>query len=142
MYFIQNSEFKIQNSLKFRIQNSTLFKVKDNIIRKKSFQFALSIITLYRDLATKKEFIISKQLLRSGTSIGANIEEATAAQTKKDFISKMAIANKEARETKYWLNLLQMSQIVDQNFNEYLTSIEEIIKILTSIIKSSQESQN
>ena len=116
--------------------------MKDNIIRKKSFQFALSIIKLYRDLATKKEFIISKQLLRSGTSIGANIEEATAAQTKKDFISKMAIANKEARETKYWLNLLQMSQLVDQNFNEYLTSIEEIIKILTSIIKSSQESQN
>ena len=116
--------------------------MKDNIIRKKSFQFALSIITLYRELAAKKEFIISKQLLRSGTSIGANIEEATAAQTKKDFISKMAIANKEARETKYWLNLLQMSQLVDQNFNEYLTSIEEIIKILTSIIKSSQESQN
>ena len=128
--------------MKFKIQNSTLFNVKDNIIRKKSFQFALSIITLYRELATKKEFIISKQLLRSGTSIGANIEEATAAQTKKDFISKMAIANKEARETKYWLNLLQMSQLVDQNFNEYLTSIEEIIKILTSIIKSSQESQN
>ena len=115
--------------------------MKDNIIRKKSFQFALSIIALYRDLATKKEHIISKQLLRSGTSIGANIEEATAAQTKKDFISKMAIASKEARETKYWLNLLQMSQLVDQNFNEYLTSIEEIIKILTSIIKSSQEKE-
>ncbi len=115
--------------------------MKDNIIRKKSFQFALSIITLYRDLSTKKEYIISKQLLRSGTSIGANIEEATAAQTKKDFISKMAIASKEARETKYWLNLLQMSQLVDQNFNEYLTSIEEIIKILTSIIKSSQEKE-
>ncbi|MHB9011069.1 MAG: four helix bundle protein [Ignavibacteriaceae bacterium] len=114
--------------------------MKENIIKEKSFNFALDIINLYKDLAKQKEFIISKQLLRSGTSIGANIEEASAAQTKKDFISKMAIASKEARETKYWLTLLQKSQLVNKNFNEYLADIEEIIKILTSIIKSSQES--
>jgi len=113
--------------------------VKENIIKEKSFNFALEIINLYKDLAAQKEFVISKQLLRSGTSIGANIEEASAAQTKKDFIAKMAIASKEARETKYWLTLLQKSQLVNKNFSEYLLNIEEIIKIITSIIKTSQE---
>ena len=113
--------------------------MKDNVIKEKSFSFSLDIINLYKELTTQKEFIISKQLLRSGTSIGANIEEASAAQTKRDFIAKMAIASKEARETKYWLNLLQKSQLVNKNFTEYLLDIEEIIKILTSIIKTSQE---
>ena len=113
--------------------------MKDNVIKEKSFNFSLNIINLYKELTTKKEFIISKQLLRSGTSIGANVEEASAAQTKRDFIAKMAIASKEARETKYWLNLLQKSQLVNKNFSEYLLNIEEIIKILTSIIKTSQE---
>ena len=116
--------------------------VKQNIIKEKSFNFALEIIDLYKDLAKQKEFIISKQLLRSGTSIGANIEEASAAQTKKDFIAKMSIASKEARETKYWLTLLEKSQLVNKNFNDYLASIEEIIKIITSIIKTSQENLN
>ena len=116
--------------------------MKQNIIKEKSFNFALDIINLYKDLATQKEYIISKQLLRSGTSIGANIEEASAAQTKKDFIAKMAIASKEARETKYWLTLLQKSQLVNKNFNDYLLNIEEIIKIITSIIKTSQENLN
>ena len=113
--------------------------MKENIIKEKSFSFSLDIINLYKELTTQKEFIISKQLLRSGTSIGANIEEASAAQTKKDFISKMAIASKEARETKYWLTLLQKSQLVNKNFSDYLLNIEEIIKIITSIIKTSQE---
>jgi len=78
-----------------------------NIIQEKSFEFALSIISLYRRLVIGKEYIISKQLLRSGTSIGANIEEAMAGQSKKDFTAKMAIASKEARETNYWLRLLE-----------------------------------
>jgi len=112
--------------------------MKDNVIKEKSFNFALDIIKLYKELTTKKEFIISKQLLRSGTSIGANIEEASAAQTKKDFITKMSIASKEARETSYWLKLLQQSRIVDLDFSKYLISIEELIKILTSIVKTSQ----
>lgn len=115
--------------------------MKPSIIKEKSFNFALDIINLYKELKEKNEFIISKQLLRSGTSIGANIEEAGAAQTKKDFISKISIASKEARETKYWLNLLQKSQLVSNNFDKYLLDIEEIIKILTSIIKTSQEKQ-
>jgi len=74
---------------------------KENIIIDKTFNFSLSIISLFKKLQEDKEFIISKQLLKSGTSIGANVEEATAAQSKRDFINKMSIASKEARETKY-----------------------------------------
>jgi len=77
--------------------------MKQNIINMKAFSFALDAIQLYRILLEKREFVISRQLLRSATSIGANVEEATAAQSRKDFISKMAIASKEARETRYWL---------------------------------------
>lgn len=79
-------------------------------------------------------------MLKSGTSIGTNVAESSAAQTKKDFITKMSITSKEARETKYWLKLLSKSKIVEINLNDYLADIDEIIKILTSIVKSSQES--
>ncbi len=113
--------------------------VKENIIEKKSFDFALKIIELYKKLISHNEYVLSKQLLRSGTSIGANVTEASAAQTKKDFITKMSIASKEARETKYWLDLLSQSKLVKINLNDYLSDIDEIIKILTSIVKSSQE---
>ena len=82
-----------------------------NPIQVLSFQFALKIIQLYQKLVENKEYVLSKQLLRSGTSIGANIAEATAAISKKDFILKMSIASKEARETKYWLYLLKESAI-------------------------------
>jgi len=109
-----------------------------NPVLDKSFNFSLKIIRLYKYLNDNKEFIISKQLLRCGTSIGANINESIAAQTKKDFITKMAIASKEARETKYWLRLLQESQLVNKDFGEYLLDVEELIKILTSIVKTSQ----
>lgn len=111
----------------------------DNIIAKKSFDFALAIIKLYVHLKQNNEFIISKQLLRSGTSIGANVEEAIAAQSKKDFISKMSIASKEARETKYWLRLLSESQLVSVDVSFYLQEIEHIINIITKIVKTSQE---
>jgi len=112
----------------------------DNIIQKKSFDFALKIIGLYKELIIQKEFILSKQSLRNGTSIVANIEEAPAGQSKKDFIAKMSLASKEARETKYWLKLLQESQIVKRNFASYIKSIDEIISILTAIVKTSQTS--
>ena len=116
-----------------------LIKMKNyNIIQKKSFDFALKIIELYKELVIQKEFILSKQLLRSGTSIGANVEEALAGQSKKDFIAKMSLASKEARETKYCLKLLQESQIVKRNFAIYIKSIDEIISILTAIVKTSQ----
>ena len=104
-----------------------------------SFEFSLKIIELYKRLVEKKEFVLSKQLLRSGTSIGANVEEAIAAQSRRDFISKMAIASKEARETRYWLRLLDKSKLVDIDYSEYLIEVEHIINILTKIVKTSQE---
>lgn len=85
---------------------------KDNIILDKTFDFALSIIELYKQMTEQKEYVLSKQILSSGTNIGANVEEATAAISKKDFTAKMSIASKEARETRYWLRLLYRSEIV------------------------------
>ena len=78
-----------------------------SIIRNKSFEFSIKIIKLYKELLSEKEYVISRQLLKSSTSIGANVEEALAGQTKRDFIAKMAISSKEARETRYWLRLLK-----------------------------------
>lgn len=113
--------------------------MKDNIIANKTFDFSLSIIRLYTALKNQNEFIISKQLLRSATSIGANVQEAIAAQSRKDFINKMAIASKEARESKYWLRLLDKSELTNIPVTDYLTEIEHIINIVTQIIKTSQE---
>ena len=110
----------------------------DNKILELSFDFSLQIINLYKLLVQKKEYVISKQLLRCGTSIGANIEEAIAAQSRKDFITKMSIASKEARETRYWLRLLDKSKLVDIDYSPYLNSVEHIINILTKIVKTSQ----
>jgi four helix bundle protein len=104
-----------------------------------SFAFALRIIQLYRVLVENHEYVLSKQLLRSGTGIGANVEEASAGQTKRDFISKMSIASKEARETRYWLKLLEISKIVNLNYSEYLKEIDSIIRVLTKIVKTSQQ---
>jgi four helix bundle protein len=111
---------------------------KENIIIDKTFKFSLDIISLYKKLQNEKEYILSKQLLRSATSIGANVEEASAAQSKKDFINKMSIASKEARETKYWLNLLDKSNLTQLNISPFLTEIEHIINILTKIIITAQ----
>ena len=110
----------------------------ESIIQRKSFKFALIIISLYKKLQADKEFVLSKQLLRSGTSIGANVAEATAAQSRRDFIAKMSIASKEARETKYWLRLLKDSELVAVNLESEITQIDEIIRILTSIIKTTK----
>lgn len=110
----------------------------DNLIVNMTFDFSLEIISLYKTLIDQKEFVLSKQLLRSATSIGANVEEATAGQTKKDFIAKMAIASKEARETRYWLRLLDHSKLVSLDYGNYLISIENIINVLTKIVKTAQ----
>ncbi len=111
---------------------------KDNVIQEKSFQFALKIIGLYKILIAQKEFIISKQLLRSATSIGANVQESTAAYSRKDFTHKLSISSKEARETKYWLMLLNESDLVEVDLKEYINDVDELIRILTAIVKSSQ----
>ena len=111
----------------------------ESVIRQKSFEFALTIIELYKKLQEQREYVISRQLLRSGTSIGANVEEASAGQSRKDFLSKMAIASKEARETKYWLLLLQRSKLVDVDVSTHLAHVEELIRILTSIVKTTSQ---
>jgi four helix bundle protein len=110
--------------------------MKKNIIKDKSFDFAIKIIDLYSKLRQQNEFVISKQLLRSGTSIGANIEEAIAAQSSKEFIWKLSIATKEARETRYWILLLDRTQIVKIDYTMIKIDVEEIINILYSILKT------
>ena len=109
-----------------------------SLIKEKSYGFALEIVKLYTYLQDQKEFIISGQLVRSATSIGANVEEALAGQSKKDFIAKMSIASKEARETNYWLRLLRDSKLVSkEKLKPSIDKSEEIIRILTSIVKTS-----
>lgn len=119
--------------------------MKENVILDKSFNFAVRIVRLHRYLSSaKKEYVLSKQLLRSGTSIGANVNESQAAQSRNDFISKLSIASKEARESKYWIDLLVKTEYLDLNdtyTKTLLNEIEEIVKLLTSIIKSTQERQ-
>lgn len=108
---------------------------KDNIIVQKSYVFALDIVKLYQSLIDKKEFVLSKQILRSGTSIGANIHEGVASESKKDFIHKLGIALKETRETSYGLNLLKDSNYISsEQFANLIAKCEELIRILNSII--------
>ncbi|MEL1255117.1 four helix bundle protein [Flavobacterium sp. DGU38] len=116
----------------------------DNIIKTKSFNFALRIIKLFQFLKDdKKEYVLSKQLLRSGTAIGALIRESEQAESKKDFIHKLAIAQKEANETDYWLELLFQSNYLNENqFQSIKSDIVEINKILASIIITSKQKLN
>jgi four helix bundle protein len=109
---------------------------KRNIVKEKSFNFSLQAIKLYKKLVSEKEYVVSKQLLRSATSIGANIEEADAGYSKKDFAAKMSIASKEARETKYWLRLLKFSDLTTENVEPLIHDIDELIKLLTAIVKT------
>ncbi len=113
---------------------------KENIVQKKSFDFALEIIQLIKILqGDSKEFVLSKQLLRSGTAIGALIREAEHAESRKDFIHKMSIALKEANETRYWLDILFQSEYVSRkNYNKLNDEITQLIKLLASIVKSSK----
>lgn len=110
----------------------------DNPIQTKSYAFALRIVKLYRFLCDeKKESVLSKQIVRSGTSIGANVEEAIGGQSNKDFLSKMSIVYKEARETHYWLWLLRDSNILDANQAEsIIEDCEELLKLSGSIIRT------
>ncbi len=116
------------------------FEEKDNIIRSKSFDFSVRIVNLYKVLYYERnEKTLSKQLLRSGTSIGANIEEGIAAFSKKEFIFKLQISYKEANESFYWIKLLYRTNYInDVEFESLKLNIEEIIRLLTSIIKSSK----
>ena len=111
--------------------------VKENVIQEKSFAFSIRIVNLYKYLSQdKKEYVISKQLYKSGTSIGANIAEAQRAQSTADFVSKMKIALKEANETQYWLQLLHATNhLNDAEFTSIHEDLVEILKILTAICK-------
>lgn len=112
--------------------------MKENIIQIKTYDFALKIIRLYKLIVDEKnEYVLSKQLLRCGTSIGANVEEAIGGQSERDFLAKLSISYKEARETKYWINLLYDSSYINQkDYEDLKNDIEEILRIIGSIQKT------
>ena len=115
-----------------------------NVVQEKSFSFALRTVKLYRYLSEeKREYVLAKQLLRSGTSIGANVEEAIGGQSEKDFYAKLNIAYKEARETHYWLRLLHKSNYLDEiEAESILADCDELLKLLGSIIKTLRAKNN
>lgn len=112
---------------------------RENVIKEKSFLFAIEIVSLYKVLVERKEYVLSKQLLRSGTSIGANVRESEHAQSKADFIHKLSISLKEANETEYWLDLLfETNYLTEVEFKKIKPKTIEILKLLTSIINTSK----
>lgn len=115
-----------------------------NTILEKSMDFAVRIVRLYQYLCKeKKEFILSKQLLRSGTSVGANLREAKYAQSTNDFISKNSIALKEASETEYWLELLfRTGYLTEKEYNTIIADCSELVKMLTAIVKTTKANNN
>ncbi len=116
--------------------------MKESVVHQKSYAFAVRIVRLSQYLSDKKrEFVLSKQVLRSGTSIGANVEEASGGQSKRDFLSKMSIAYKEARETVYWLRLLKDTEYLTQaEFDSIHTDAEELCRLLSKIQTSTKQS--
>lgn len=118
--------------------------MKENIMQQKSFVFAIKIVKAYKHLQTEKnEFVLSKQLLRCWTSIGANVEEALGGQSKKDFIAKISISYKEARETMYWVKLLKATFYLDEKeADSILNDAEELCKILSSILVTSKQNNS
>ena len=116
----------------------------ESILRIKSYEFAIRTVYLARDLVEqKREFVLSKQVLRSGTSIGANVEEANQAQSKKDFVHKLSIALKEATETNYWLRLLRDTKLINESLAESLISdCRQLERILTASIRTSKRKES
>ena len=135
------STFNYQlSTINYQLLNGEWNVMKESIIGTKSFDFAVRIVRLYQYLNDKHEFVMSKQVLRSGTSIGANVSEALEAQSKRDYISKMSIALKEASETMYWLKLLAATDyLTQQQFQSIHNDAIEIKKILTAIIKTAKQ---
>jgi four helix bundle protein len=115
-------------------------EAKSNPVREKSFGFALEIIKLCRVLVKDNEYVISKQLMRSGTAIGALIEEAIGAESRRDFLHKMSLAHKEAREAHYWLRLLDASDLLpEENLTDNIANVDELVRLLTAITRSVKE---
>ena len=115
-----------------------LKNMKDNLIQQKSFEFAIKSIPLYKRLIDTNEYVLSKQFFRSATSIGANVEEALGGYSRKDFVAKLGISLKESRETLYWLKLIEAGKFIDYDFTLLKEECERLIKILTSIIKTTK----
>ncbi len=115
--------------------------MRENIIKEKTYAFAIRIVNLYKYLIeSNKEYVLSKQILRSGTSIGANIEEALGGQSRKDFVAKISIAYKEGRETYYWLKILKDTDFISiAQFDSLEKDLTEVLKLLTSILKTSKK---
>ena len=114
--------------------------MSNSIVKQKSYDFALEIVELYQDLHEQGHWDLARQLIRSGTSIGANVEEALAGTSRKDFLAKMSLASKEARESNYWLRLLTDAEILSNDkFKHLLDKSTELCKILTSIVKTGRE---
>lgn len=127
---MKNEELKMKNPGK-------------NFLKDKSFMFSVDIVNLYKKLAEHKEFVMSKQMLRSGTAVGALVREAEFAQSKPDFISKLSIALKEANETHYWLELLYYTHYIDDDsFNSHVKQNNELISMLAASIKTSKSTLN
>ena len=118
--------------------------MKENVVQAKSYAFAVRIVRLYQHLSVeKKEYVLSKQVLRCGTSIGANVEEAIGGQSRADFVSKMSIAYKEARETTYWLRLLKDTDyLTPSQFDSIHADAEELCRIIASIQKNTKAGQH
>ena len=132
---------------KWLVSNDKLLMVKEmkeNVVKNKSFAFAVRVVRIYQFLCEqKKEFVLSKQLLRSGTSVGAMVREAEHAETKNDFKHKMGIAQKEINETIYWLELLKETDYLTiEQFESINTDAIEIIKLITAILKSAKANIN
>jgi four helix bundle protein len=123
------------NNVQLAINNS----ITENVIAINTYQFDIQIINLSKELNSKKEFVLSRQILKSGTSIGANVEEAIGGISKKDFRAKMSISYKEARETHYWLRLLRDTDYISKDkFDNLRSLLDEILKILFKIVESSK----
>jgi len=119
------------------IDGAIVAEAESNPVRHKSFRFALMMVGLCRELQGAHEYVISRQLMKSGTAIGANIEEAVSAESRKDFLHKMNIALKEARESHYWLRLLDASEIdTKHDLKEHLANADELVRILVSITRT------
>lgn len=114
--------------------------MKNDAVKEKSFQFSVRIVNLYKELSKRGEYVMSKQLLRSGTSIGANVREAKNAESKADFIHKLSISQKEADETLYWLELLEATDYINkEEFNSIKNDGIEVLKLIKSIIISTKK---
>ncbi len=118
--------------------------MRDNLVHCKAFDFAVRIVNLYKLLANdRKEFVLSKQLLRSGTAIGALLKESEHAQSRPDFINKLSIALKEANESEYWIMLLWKTEYLkEEEYSSIINDCRELIKLLISIIKTTKENKN